>query len=100
MFDYAPGDDLEDILAGRLDADREQAAAERLGAVITWRRNHGICCHQRAVGYSDAPEYPEQQGLGPGELRCTEHTAGCQRIFDSEDHWRSARREAVDHGGR
>jgi hypothetical protein len=60
---------------------------ERVGNGIAAARKRGICTHQSAVGYLPTPVYPEQEGLKPGQLRCTE---GCGRVFDSDEEWYDA----------
>lgn len=71
------------------DADLEQAQwtaeANRLHAL----RNQGVCTHSSSVSLPDSGEifYPEQEGLKPGEVACTEHTGGCTAVFPSQDAW-------------
>jgi len=75
------------------DADILQAQYEQESRAIRARRNAGVCCHQSAVGYVNPPIYPEQEGLLPGQIRCTE---GCGTVFDSDQAWYEAMTAAVD----
>jgi hypothetical protein len=72
------------------DADIEQAEMEAEGRRLAALRRQGICTHGSVVGYHDPPIYPEQEGLKPGQERCT---AGCGRVFDSDDDWIAAIRD-------
>jgi hypothetical protein len=73
------------------DADIEQAEMEAIGNRIHQLRKQGVCCHQSVVGYRNPPAYPEQEGLEPGQLRCTD---GCGQVFLTTSHWNAAREEA------
>lgn len=69
------------------DADVEMAEARQIGAAIARQRAKGVCCHLSAVGYLAEPVYPEQIGLKPGQLRCTD---GCGEVFASDEDWWAA----------
>ncbi|MEV1003355.1 hypothetical protein [Nonomuraea sp. NPDC050202] len=84
------GTDMEAIESMRHDADLEQAAMEREGNRLAALRARGICTHSSGVEYRDPPFYPEQTGLLPGQSRCTEGTAGCARVFNSDEDWVAA----------
>ena len=75
------------------DADIEMAELEAMGNAIHSQRQRGVCCHQSAVGWIPEPCYPEQVGLKPGQLRCTD---GCRQVFNSDDDWFDAMAEAVN----
>lgn len=92
MYDDDPWAEQEAIEQERFDADLEQAEMERAGAAIWAAKQRGICTHSGAVSYLDPPLYPEQVGLRPGQLRCTD---GCNRLFDSEEDWFAAMEEAI-----
>jgi hypothetical protein len=77
------------------DADAEMRAMTRAANAAERARKRGICTHGSAVGYLNPPVYPEQEGLQPGEKRCTEHTAGCTRVFTSDEDWCIAMNEAT-----
>ncbi|TYB71133.1 hypothetical protein FXF51_01485 [Nonomuraea sp. PA05] len=84
------GTDMEAIEDARRDADLEQAAMEREGNRLAALRARGICTHSSGVAYRDPPVYPEQDGLLPRQSRCTEGTAGCTRVFNSDEEWVAA----------
>jgi hypothetical protein len=75
------------------DADIAQAGyvaeANRLAAL----RESGVCLHSSGVGVSESGEvfYPEQEGLTGEQIACTEHTNGCQVVFENRDAWDAAR---------
>jgi hypothetical protein len=95
MFDDDFGTEMEAIETERLDADIEQYEMEAAGDAIARAERAGICTHGSAAGYHYPPIYPEQEGLQPGQLRCTKHTGGCQRVFASDEDWYAAMDEAV-----
>ena len=72
------------------DADIEQFEMEQIGRSIAQARKAGHCTHQSVVGYRQPIFYPEQEGLKPGQMRCTE---GCGRVFEDDDDWYYARHE-------
>ena len=74
------------------DADLETREAWLVGAAIHARQKQGICCHLGAVGYVGKVIYPEQEGLLPGQLRCTD---GCRAVFSSDEEWHEAMLEAM-----
>lgn len=74
------------------DADVEMAEAAAIGNAIARQRANGVCCHQSAVGYLAEPVYPEQVGLQPGQLRCTD---GCGQVFASDEDWWNSMSYAV-----
>ena len=80
--------DAEAIDSERFDADLEMAELEAVGNAISHQRRAGVCVHCSAEDYH--PSYPER-GLQPGQTRCTD---GCGRVFNSEDEWWEAHREA------
>jgi hypothetical protein len=87
----------------RRDVDLEMAAMAAVGDAIAAARNAGRCAHQSAVGYLSPPCYPEQEGLRPGQLRCTdpfpggapEGWRGCGAVFDGDDDWDNAMNDAI-----
>lgn len=89
-YDDDPGIDLEAIETQRRDADLEQAAMEREGNRLDALRDKGICTHSSGVGYLKTPVYPEQVGLKPGQIRCTEGTGGCTFVADNDEEWCAA----------
>jgi hypothetical protein len=84
--------ELEELAGRRAAADREQAQIEAHGRAVARAEAAGRCCHGRAVSYRDPPVYPEQEGLAPGQLRCT---AGCGSVFGSDAAWLAAIERAV-----
>lgn len=74
------------------DADIEQWEMEQAGAAIAAARKAGRCAHQSVVGYLPVPVYPEQEGLRPGEQKCTD---GCGEVFASDQDWYDAMDAAV-----
>ena len=76
------------------DADMEAAdyasAARRAENV----RAAGECPHLSTVGYVGRVFYPAQEGLTPGQVRCTD---GCGRVFASDEEWLEAMTEAMDY---
>lgn len=78
------------------DADIEQWEWEEAAAAIERGRAAGICQHQGVVGaprgeYEGKIFYPEQEGLVGEQLACTD---GCGRVFEDNDAWFDAMREA------
>lgn len=81
------------------DADIEQAQAIQDSNHIDRQRAKGICMHNSVVGgghngqgpLEGGAYYPEQIGLKPGQMRCTE---GCGEIFESDEDWHDAREDA------
>lgn len=71
------------------DADIEQAQMVTEGNRLHRLRQSGMCLHSSAVSLPDSGEvfYPEQEGLQPGQVACTEHTGGCNAVFPSQDAW-------------
>jgi hypothetical protein len=55
-------------------------------------RQTGVCTHRSNVGRSASGEiyYPEQVGLRAGQVACTEHTGGCDEVFESREQWHRA----------
>ena len=82
-----------DVIPGFRDADIEMAEAARYADRIEALRKRGVCGHGSAVAGLASGEvfYPEQEGLKPGQVACTEHTGGCVAVFDSDDAWDAAR---------
>jgi len=91
-WDTDPWMEIEALETERWEADMEQAEMVRAGNAIARARKAGICCHTSAVGYLASPVYPEQEGLRPGQSRCTE---GCGRVFGSDQEWYAAMDAAV-----
>lgn len=75
------------------DADVEMAEAAIIGNTIAALQKRGICCHNSAVSYRETPVYPEQEGLKPGQYRCTD---GCGTVFGNEEDWIRAMSEVVE----
>lgn len=88
--------DTEAIETLRRDADLEMAQWDAAGRAIDAARKAGRCTHLGTVGYVGKVFYPEQEGLKPGQLACTEHTNGCNAVFGSDDEWYAAMDDAVD----
>jgi hypothetical protein len=87
MDEYESTADLNEAWdQDRMEADIEMAEMIREGNRLAALRRQGICTHSSAVGVSATGEiiYPEQEGLEPGQLRCT---AGCGTVFESDDAW-------------
>ena len=91
-WDTDPGMEQEALEQERFEADLLQAQYEAEGRRITRARRAGRCTHGSAVGYRNPTCYPEQEGLEPGQLRCTD---GCGQVFGSDDDWADARAAAV-----
>jgi hypothetical protein len=91
-WDTDPWMEQEALEAERLDADMEMAEMAAVGNAIARARRAGRCAHQSSVGYLPKPVYPEQEGLKPGQSRCTE---GCGRVFDSDEDWYAAMDAAI-----
>ena len=67
-----------------------------VGNAIHAARKAGRCCHQSAQGYRGGPRSAQQEGLTPGQLRCTDGGGfGCGAIFASDDDWADAMEEAI-----
>ncbi len=95
MFEDDYGAEMEAIEAERLDADMEQAEMVRRGNAVAAAERAGRCTHGSTVGYRKPAFYPEQEGLQPGQSRCT---SGCKRVFSSAEDWYAAMDEAI-YGG-
>lgn len=91
MYDF--GSEMEAIETERLDADLEMAQMEARANYLHALRKRGACTHQSAVGYISKVIHPQQEGLKPGQLRCTEGTGGCERVFNSDEEWFAAQDE-------
>ena len=85
------GAEVEAAELASLDVDLEMAEMSASAAVGHAARAAGRCAHWGAVGYLPKPVYPAQQGLRPGELRCTD---GCGRVFASDEQWYAAMEDA------
>jgi hypothetical protein len=92
MFDDDPGMDEEARWLERVDADLEMAEMAAAGNALHAARKAGRCVHAGAVGYLPDPVYPEQVGLKPGQLRCTD---GCGQVFASDEDWLAAMDAAI-----
>lgn len=90
--DETTGDANEAHWLAGIEADMEMAEMAAVGNRIAYQRRQGVCCHQSAVGYLPEPCYPEQEGLKPGQLRCTD---GCGQVFDSDEGWYAAMDAAI-----
>ncbi|ATM24508.1 hypothetical protein SMD44_p10009 (plasmid) [Streptomyces alboflavus] len=88
--DETTADALQAWSDDRLQADLEQAEMEAQGDRLYAHEQAGFCTHQSAVGYLTVPFYPEQEGLRPGEYRCT---GGCGSLFRNETEWVDASRD-------
>lgn len=75
------------------DADIATWEDQQIGAAMHAARKAGRCCHNSAVGYLSKPVYPEQEGLKPGQLRCTD---GCGTVFENDEDWVYAMRYALE----
>lgn len=75
------------------DADIAAWEDQQVGQAMHAARKAGRCCHNSAVGYLPKPVYPEQEGLKPGQKRCLD---GCGQVFDNDDDYVSAMREALE----
>ena len=91
--DETTADAMEAWSEARYDVDQEMADMDAVGDAIARVRRTGRCLHLSAVGYNPKPHRPEQEGLKPGELRCTE---GCGRVFTSDDDWYVGMDDAVE----
>lgn len=86
-----PGAEEEARQLAAYDADLELAEGAAMGDAIHAARQRGVCPHQSAVAYRKPPAYPAQEGLRPGQLRCTDpDPGGCGRVFDSDEDWVAA----------
>lgn len=74
------------------DADIQQAQWTAEGNRLQRLRESGVCLHSSAVGLPESGQifYPEQRSLKPGQQACTEHTGGCNAVFDSFEDWHRA----------
>ena len=93
MYDTDPWMEQEAIENERFEADMQQAEMVEAGNAIARARRAGRCTHSSAVGYRDPPVYPEQEGLTPGQSRCTD---GCGETFDSDQDWYDAMDAATE----
>jgi hypothetical protein len=91
-YDEDPWADVEALENERFEADMAQAEMEREGARWARAQRAGVCTHGSSVAYRSPAVYPEQEGLTPGQSRCT---AGCGRVFESDDDWHRAMADAV-----
>jgi hypothetical protein len=91
--DDDPWADVEAQESERFDADIQMAEMAAVGNAIARARKAGRCAHQGAVSYRAEPCYPEQEGLRPGQSRCTD---GCKAVFGSDDDWYAAMDAALD----
>lgn len=92
MYDFDPMAEEEAMYYERLDADIEMAQMAEVGRQMDAQRKRGVCQHSSAVGYLAKPVYPEQQGLKPGQLRCTD---GCGEVFADDEDWFRAMDDAL-----
>ena len=74
------------------DSDIEAAEMAEAGNAIAAAQARGVCCHMSAVGYRSVPVYTEQEGLKPGQMRCTD---GCGEVFADEEDWNAAMNYAM-----
>jgi hypothetical protein len=82
-----PWAEAEALETERFEADFTQAAMEATAGALTRARKAGRCTHGSTVGYRKPAAYPEQEGLKPGQSRCT---AGCKAVFGSDQEWAAA----------
>jgi hypothetical protein len=92
-YDTDPWMEIEAIEQERRDADMEMTEMVAAGNAIARARKAGRCCHTSAVGYISPAVYPEQEGLKPGQSRCTE---GCGAVFESDQDWYEAMDAATE----
>ena len=85
--------EISDLIKARIEKFEAGAEARNVGNAIARQEAKGVCCHQGVVGYLAEPVYPEQIGLSPGQVRCTD---GCGAVFASEDDWFAAMGYALD----
>jgi hypothetical protein len=89
-FDY--GSEMEAHYSAQLDADLEMAQMAEVGEQMRSQQARGICQHNSAVRYTPTIFYPEQIGLKPGQLRCTD---GCGEVFADDEDWDRAMESAL-----
>lgn len=96
-FDDDPYADMEAVETLRRDADLEMAEMAAVGNAIWAGRKAGRCMHQSAVGYNRGVFHrPEQEGLKKqGQLACTDHTGGCNAVWESDEDWYAAMDDAI-----
>ena len=92
-YDEDPWADVEALENERFEADLEQAEMVRAGNAFAAAQRAGRCTHGSSVSYRSPVVYPEQEGLRPGQSRCT---AGCKRVFESDEDWHAAIAAAVE----
>jgi hypothetical protein len=90
MYDEDPWADVEAVETMRHDADLEMAQMDARANHLYALRKRGTCTHSSTVGYVGKVIYPAQEGLKPGQSRCTEGTGGCKRVFGSNEEWFTA----------
>jgi len=80
------------------DADIEMAEYAREARRDASLRNLGVCLHSSVVGSGNGSGplpgglyYAEQEGLTGTQVRCTDT---CGEVFDSDEAWDDATREA------
>lgn len=96
-WDTDPMMELEALEDERRDADMEQAEWERQGRLFDRAQKAGRCTHSSGAGYvAGKVFYPEQEGLKPGQIACTEHTNGCNAIFNSDEEKAAATEAALN----
>ena len=86
-WDTDPWMEIEALETERFEADMLQAEMEAEGRRYARAQKAGVCTHGSTVGYLAQPVYPEQEGLKPGQSKCT---AGCGEVFDSDEAWQQA----------
>jgi hypothetical protein len=74
-------------LAG-VDADLELAGMNAVADALYAAEARGVCVHWSVQGYTRGPRSEAQQGLRPGQSRCTNRK--CWRVFASDDEWQAA----------
>lgn len=93
QWDEDPWADVEAVETARRDADMEMAEMDRIGNATAAAQRAGRCTHGSAQGYPGGPRTPQQEGLAPGQLRCT---AGCGAVFADDEDWYGATDEALE----
>lgn len=100
--DEDPWAEEEATQTARTDADLDMAEMNAAGDALWAARDAGRCVHASAVGYLPKPCYPEQVGLRPGQVACTDGPVkadghrGCGAVFASNDAWYAAMDEAIE----
>jgi hypothetical protein len=101
QYDEDPWADVEALETQRRDVGLEMAEMTAAGDALHAARAAGRCVHASAVGYVSPPVYPEQHGLRPGQVACTDGPVkadglrGCGEVFASDEAWGVAMDDAI-----